>query len=456
MKTFNIMKTFGFMLTLACLTQACHDKDEDVKPAEETTPDVAADMTLSAGAPVVINLLQTSGVTADDVTITITEEPAKGSYEIIQSVLLKYTPADDFTEGEDAIEYSICDNDTEDCTDARVDFTYTAASVCEPHTEPDIDTTYINVQTFGILVLDNDESCQQTWDVSTLTIVQQPSHGEATAGDGQLFYAPTGEDQGTVQIIYSVMTKENPDMLRYGVALVTVEEEKTEEPEEPEVIFKANDITFYYEYLEFKTAVNLGLGHIYLEEEDVFANDELGELTYEDINIISVNSTTTQGGTVVSAFGVFSYTPPEGYNGEDSFTYQICHGTTCDDAVVTIAVPQFPNPEPAPTNQYVAYDDTFTYTSEEFKAALYNNQLQIDFRDVVGNDDFGGIPFNTLTYGVVNQPQHGDASYSQFELFIYYPGEGENFVGTDSFPYQICDGDGENCVQATITITVTE
>lgn len=53
--------------------------------------------------------------------------------------------------------------------------------------------------------------------------------------------------------------------------------------------------------------------------------------------------TTAEGGTVnLTANGGFSYTPPTGFDGEDSFTYTSGNGTTSDTATVTLDVQSVP------------------------------------------------------------------------------------------------------------------
>lgn len=76
---------------------------------------------------------------------------------------------------------------------------------------------------------------------------------------------------------------------------------------------------------------------------DILANDnpdDVGELSQ-----YNVPSTSTQGGTiVVNPDGTITYTPPPGFWGTDTFTYQICTneggGEACAEAVVTILVTQ--------------------------------------------------------------------------------------------------------------------
>ncbi|PLX81262.1 MAG: hypothetical protein C0616_05195 [Desulfuromonas sp.] len=177
---------------------------------------------------------------------------------------------------------------------------------------------------------------------------------------------------------------------------------------------------------------------------------------------------TSNGGTVnLDSDGTFTYDPAANYNGTDTFAYQISDGNGgTDTATVTITVsPQNDDP--------VAQDDAYT-TSEDTQLAVnliadgvLNHEG--DPGDTGGVDDYdidgdsltvvqggatvgsiaalGGdntIQFLTSNGGTVNLDSDG--------TFTYDPAA--NYNGTDSFAYQISDGNGGTDT-ATVTITVT-
>ncbi|MGC4128677.1 MAG: Ig-like domain-containing protein [Bergeyella sp.] len=73
---------------------------------------------------------------------------------------------------------------------------------------------------------------------------------------------------------------------------------------------------------------------------DILANDNPDNQS--DLTSFTVPATTTNGGTVVkNADGTITYTPASGFTGTDTFTYEICKGTSCAMAIVTILV--YPN-----------------------------------------------------------------------------------------------------------------
>ena len=181
---------------------------------------------------------------------------------------------------------------------------------------------------------------------------------------------------------------------------------------------------------------------------DVFANDNLGD-TPTFIN--SVDAVTAQGGTAVinnngtpadTSDDFIDYTPPTGFNGIDTFNYEIEDSDGENStAIVTITVD--------PVNDTpVAVDDN----------AVTNEDSPITI-DVLINDNLGDIPTTIISVDnssveggnvvINNNGTPGDAS-DDFIDFSPAP----NYNGTDSFTYTIQDNDGEIST-ATVTITVS-
>lgn len=72
--------------------------------------------------------------------------------------------------------------------------------------------------------------------------------------------------------------------------------------------------------------------------EDLLGNDVIVDGT----SLISVESTSSSGSAVLNNDGSVTYTPVEGFTGEDKFTYKICDNDqpepTCDTAIVVVNV----------------------------------------------------------------------------------------------------------------------
>ncbi len=141
---------------------------------------------------------------------------------------------------------------------------------------------------------------------------------------------------------------------------------------------------------------------------------------------------TVAGGSLVlraEADGGFTYTPPENFNGTDSFEYTATDGTgRADTATVTFEF----GPNIAP----VAQDDTFS-TGEDQEVS--GNVITSYFGE--GND-------TDLNYGAtlsvlertVTSTQGTTVEIDTYGNFTYVPDE--NFYGTDSFTYTLSDGQG--------------
>ena len=147
---------------------------------------------------------------------------------------------------------------------------------------------------------------------------------------------------------------------------------------------------------------------------------------------LTVNSVTqpANGTVVLNPDGTVTYTPDTGYIGTDIFTYEICDPDgNCDTAVVTVTLE---NQDP------VAEPDTAT-TPENTAVTV----------TVLNNDtDAEG----DLIVTAVSMPTHGTASVNPDGTISYTPDE--DYTGTDSFTYTVCD-EANVCVEAGVTVTVT-
>ncbi|MEZ4867013.1 MAG: Ig-like domain-containing protein [Caldilineaceae bacterium] len=130
-----------------------------------------------------------------------------------------------------------------------------------------------------------------------------------------------------------------------------------------------------------------------------------------------------------------TYTPNAGFIGSDSFTFVVNDGLAGSNvAVINIAVDSVNSPP-------LATDDGVT-TSIETPVRI---DVAANDSDVDGNLDPATVtPLTTPAQGAL--VNHDDGS------FTYTPAP--NYVGDDSFQYQICDSD-DACATATVRITVT-
>jgi RHS repeat-associated protein len=132
----------------------------------------------------------------------------------------------------------------------------------------------------------------------------------------------------------------------------------------------------------------------------------------------------------------FTYEPNPGFTGTDTVTYQLCDNLgLCDTGTITFNVSNSPP---------VAKPDEFkTHVNEPVNVAGPPDPLSGNDSDPDG--DSYSVSSNT-------QPSHGTVSYSwQAATLNYQPNQ--DFVGFDSFTYQLCDNLGA-CSTGTVTLEV--
>ncbi len=138
------------------------------------------------------------------------------------------------------------------------------------------------------------------------------------------------------------------------------------------------------------------------------------------------------GAVIDGTTGEFAWTPTEAQGpGVYNFVVRLFDGTVNVDAPIAITVTEV-NIAP------VAYD------------ASVSTPMNTDKDITLGATD-GDLPENTLTFTITSEPTSGTLDLTGDQA-TYTPNE--NFVGSDSFEYQVCDQDNA-CDTATIEITVS-
>jgi VCBS repeat-containing protein len=144
----------------------------------------------------------------------------------------------------------------------------------------------------------------------------------------------------------------------------------------------------------------------------------------------------SSGTLALQADGSFSYTPPSGFSGVVTFTYQADDGAVrSNTATVTITVV-------AVNDVPVAQADNFT-TTEDVALTVAGN-------GVLANDTDGDG--DALTAALVRNVSNGTVQLNANGTFTYTPPT--NFSGTTSFTYSAHDASAQSPA-ATVTLTVT-
>ena len=169
----------------------------------------------------------------------------------------------------------------------------------------------------------------------------------------------------------------------------------------------------------------------------VLANDY--DVDGDPLTAVLVSGPSNAASFSLNADGSFSYTPNQDFNGTDTFTYKANDGQLdSNTTTVTITVNAVND---APT---VVGESFVTSEGVPFTAELALNDLLLNDTDIEGDT----LSVNTTP---VTGPANGSLVLNADGTFTYTPNA--NFNGTDSFVYEVTDGNG-GTAQATATFTV--
>ena len=150
-------------------------------------------------------------------------------------------------------------------------------------------------------------------------------------------------------------------------------------------------------------------------------------------------TTTTQpqhGTAQVTGMGSYLYTPDAGFDGTDTFAYQICSlaaPTVCGSTTVTIDVEP-----PPPPNEPPIVEDLTVQTS-----------AGLPVEGIVPATDPEG---DSLTFAVTTAPGQGTVALATDASFVYTP-TGNTFAGIDTFVVTACDP-SDACDSGTVTVRI--
>lgn len=152
----------------------------------------------------------------------------------------------------------------------------------------------------------------------------------------------------------------------------------------------------------------------------------------------TAESSPVHGTVTMQTNGYFTYTPEDGFSGQDSFTYtasDIYEGVSTP-AVVTIQIPSAVPQNTAP----VANNDTL-YTNEDAPKTI----------TILSNDT--DVDGDTLTTTLGSIPQNiGTVTLNPDQTISYTPAA--NYNGTFSFDYTVSDGkSGQSTAQVRVNVT---
>ncbi len=258
----------------------------------------------------------------------------------------------------------------------------------------------------------------------TPTLVTPPSNGTFDTVTG--VYTPNPGFTGVDTFVYQICDNQTPAACDTATVTVTVNPTNT-----------TND-----------TAAN---DDAYNTNEDTpVTGNVLTNDTDPEGNTLTVTTTTvvTEEGVVVTIdplTGEFTYTPPTGYTGPDSFVYTVCDNGTpqaCEEATVYLTV--------NPVNTIEATNDiNNTYINTPVSGSVATNDSTVEAGEVL---TYTTIPAGTFVLDSNNQPA-GTISLDATGAYVFTPNA--TFTGTVNVPYTVCDnGFPVACTTAVLTIEV--
>ena len=297
--------------------------EPDAEPP--TTNDDEATTAFNQGIAIDVLNNDTDDGQLNPATVTVTTDPSNGTFTIDTNTgEISYTPDDGFT-GEDTFAYTVEDAAGNVSQPATVTVTVEEEVDAEaPTTNDDEATTAFN-QAVTVDVLDNDTDNVEI-DPTTVSVATNPNNGttEVDANTGEITYTPNDGFSGENTFTYTV---EDAAGNVSGAATVTV----TVEADEEAPTTSDDEAT-----TAFNQAVTV----------DVLDNDtDNGEI---DPTTVSVATNANNGTTGVDAdTGEITYTPNDGFSGEDTFTYTVedAAGNVSGEAAVTVTVEENTPPE---------------------------------------------------------------------------------------------------------------
>ncbi len=351
-------------------------------------------------------------VDGDTLTVntTPTVAPSNGTVVINANGTYVYTPNANFS-GTDTFSYEISDGFGGTDT-ATVTITINPIND-NPVAVDDVGTTTEDTVLNGASLLGNDTDADGNTLVINTTPTVAPTHGTVVINaDGTYTYTPNANFSGSDSFTYSISDGNGGT----DTAVVTL------------TITPANDPPVATDDSASTTEDTV------LNGTTVLSND-----TDVEGNPLTVNTTPTvapsNGTVVLNANGTYTYTPNANFSGTDSFTYEISDGNGgTDTATVTITVS-------AVNDNPVATDDT----------ASTNKNTVLNGSTVLANDSDADGDTLTINTTPTAAPTHGTVVINADGTYTYTPTA--NYVGTDSFTYEISDGKGGTDT-ATVTITI--
>ena len=354
---------------------------------------------------------------SDSLSVIKVTDPAHGSLTLNEDGSFVYFPQNSFI-GTDVFSYKVRDAENES-SPAVVELHVFAPETLLP---PDLYCDFYNTPQNKVCfippegVLGNDFNFNP--DTMTVELMDDANYGFVTLNpDGSFEYEPYDEDfVGLDWFTYYIETETGDSATAFVTVNVLPEGENTPPVAQNDIFYSKQDVDLV-----------VAPPGILLNDFD-FDDDELS------VNLVSIP---IRGFVTLNADGSFTYTPTEGFFGQDKFTYSVTDGNTVSRPA-TVILNIISNDDNAPPN---AVDDHYTTN--------FNKNLTVQAPGVMENDsDPEG---DSLTLSLLEEPYYGTITLNPDGSFEYEPDI--DFSGDDWFSYTVSDSEG-NRSTANVIVSV--
>jgi gliding motility-associated-like protein len=397
--------------SVSITVNAVNDGPEQIAAETITTPEdtpvsgtLADNVTDKEGDPLTFSV-----VAAPDVA-------TQGVLSLNNDGTYTFQPVENFT-GTVNFTYSACDNGSpKQCIEETATITIEAVNDA-PTANNDLASVNPG-NTVIINVVANDTDIEGNG-ISVSQVTVAPANGVAVVNaDGTISYTPNvGFDDGTDTFTYEICDDGSTSQCSTAVVTVSVPEQ--------ELAPVANDD-------QFSTNEDVPVSG------NILSNDSDGNNDALIVNTTPIVSP-ANGTLMLNTDGTFTYTPNAGFNGTDSFSYEVCDDATpsqCDQAIATITVNSV-NDAPVLTKELVTVDED----------GVVGGTLQ----DNVTDEDSNGFTFSLVS--TTNPATEGVFTLNSDGTYSFTPAD--NFNGMLLITFEVCDnGNPSACSQETIEITI--
>jgi large repetitive protein len=343
----------------------------------------------------------------DVASVAVIEEPASGQSAVdLQTGAIDYTP-NPGPAREDRFRYQACDTQGS-CAQAAVVVTITNLPPIVQGDSADIK----RAQSISINVLANDRDPEGALDPTTVRLLRQPDHGQATVQpdatiayltiarsfDGDVFDYQVCDAQGLCAQATVTVTATATAMIAAGDRAATPSRTAVliavlANDQAPDSQIDPSSLKVVRDPANGQTNLDLQAGTI------EYIPDSKCEISGSLQIVVACGKTT--------------------FIGDDNFEYQVCNTEgECANAQVSITV----------TNQSPILEGDAVVTTR-------NTPVSIPISD---NDSDPEDELDLASLQIITQPSHGTLSAdTQQSGMLYTPEKG--YVGDDSFVYQLCD-----------------